>query len=108
MPETVERLRTWLIADAHNSRAEISKFTLMNLLLVPIETLSLKLGQLHEVTRQATIDVGYPKRDIPTKNTKVSWLEHQLPIATQKARPVDSFYQPYDVQRERTEWGLEV
>ena len=96
-PETIERLRTWLMVDANSSRPEISDFTLTKLLLVPTEISSLKMGHSHNVTRQPMTDADCPQSDIPAKDTNINWREHQLFIATKKTRPVDSFYQPYEV-----------
>lgn len=107
IPGTITRLRRWIFIDVARSKGRISDFGLAQLLLLPAKLPYIKIGHTTHPQEQMLED-GFLAADVPSANVEVSWFEHQLRLATQKLRLIDTFYQPYDEKDAHTRWGEQV
>ncbi|KAG5187283.1 hypothetical protein JKP88DRAFT_276086 [Tribonema minus] len=91
-------------------RAGISDYALLSLVLAACGA---RLRQVHVghtwrayAAREAMARDGAWRDELA--DTTLSWVEHRARAATGALRPVDRYYEPYDVQSARTEWGREI
>lgn len=81
----------------------------MKFFLSPVDSSTLNIGHSHMPSRQDMVDAGYRDEDIPDEDFTVNWVDHALRTATLTSmRPVDFFYEPYDMQAARTRWEEQV
>lgn len=114
-PHTVQRIRGWLCLSTATSNSSMSDFDFLRLLFASYGTPNFEtfcndeIGVGHvwspslEVQDQLNLnDTG------DADNTNLNWLEYQARLVSGALRPHDKYYEPFDVQAKKAEWGRRV
>lgn len=123
-PVTVRRLREWLFGCSFHSLAVMDNFSLLRLLLASCgsagfgtikgyvgytwspEFRSEEERQLQSIGILRKIDdIDDDDDDDVIFRLELNWLEYQARLVSGALRPQDTFYVPYNILKEKAEWG---
>ena len=121
-PLTVKRIRCWLLGPSTMNKS-LSDFDFIRLLTAVWATPNFRVIDRHVGPYGLGLGyIGYTwdpmdpecsdyKEYVDQSSTdrphEVSWFEYQARLVTGALRPSDSYYQPYDERKAKTEWGLQ-
>jgi len=110
-PGTIYRIREWLYGSSHKSREIIDDFSFLRLLFAACGCADFKtpkaryIGYKWHSSRSEFMD---QVEKINPKGHSLNWLEYQVRLISGTLRPLDKFYEPYDILAAKSYWGREV
>jgi hypothetical protein len=111
-PTTIWRIRNWIYGSPHQSLKLLDDFPFLRLLFAACGSAEFCTHKGH-IGYEWCSYLGSFAQEVDEvvggrTGWKLGWLEHRVRVISGTLRPLDRYYEPYDIVKKKGEWGERV